>query len=95
MNKVKVGVVGAGIYGNYHIRTYICDPNVEKVVFCDLNPERRHTAAEKYGIKGYATVKEMVQAEKLDAVSVATVSYTHLTLPTITTVCRSRWSPYH
>ena len=23
------------------------------------------------------------------------VSYTHLTLPTITTVCRSRWSPYH
>ena len=26
---------------------------------------------------------------------IAAVSYTHLTLPTITTVCRSRWSPYH
>ena len=24
-----------------------------------------------------------------------TVSYTHLTLPTITSGCRSRWSPYH
>ena len=24
-----------------------------------------------------------------------TVSYTHLTLPTITVRCRSRWSPYH
>ena len=23
------------------------------------------------------------------------VSYTHLTLPTITVRCRSRWSPYH
>ena len=23
------------------------------------------------------------------------VSYTHLTLPTMTAVCRSRWSPYH
>ena len=23
------------------------------------------------------------------------VSYTHLTLPTIHTECRSRWSPYH
>ena len=23
------------------------------------------------------------------------VSYTHLTLPTIISVCRSRWSPYH
>ena len=27
--------------------------------------------------------------------SVAPVSYTHLTLPTITSGCRSRWSPYH
>ena len=24
-----------------------------------------------------------------------TVSYTHLTLPTIHVLCRSRWSPYH
>ena len=24
-----------------------------------------------------------------------TVSYTHLTLPTNTSQCRSRWSPYH
>ena len=24
-----------------------------------------------------------------------TVSYTHLTLPTIVEWCRSRWSPYH
>ena len=23
------------------------------------------------------------------------VSYTHLTLPTSNTLCRSRWSPYH
>ena len=26
---------------------------------------------------------------------VETVSYTHLTLPTIHVECRSRWSPYH
>ena len=25
----------------------------------------------------------------------ASVSYTHLTLPTIALLCRSRWSPYH
>ena len=25
----------------------------------------------------------------------AAVSYTHLTLPTIALLCRSRWSPYH
>ena len=27
--------------------------------------------------------------------SFGTVSYTHLTLPTMSLVCRSRWSPYH
>ena len=28
-------------------------------------------------------------------VEVGAVSYTHLTLPTNTVTCRSRWSPYH
>ena len=28
-------------------------------------------------------------------VGAATVSYTHLTLPTTVCSCRSRWSPYH
>lgn len=72
INKVKVGVVGAGIYGNYHIHTYACDANVEKVVFCDLNEQRRKATAEKYHISGYETVKEMIQAENIDALSIAT-----------------------
>lgn len=72
MNKVKIGVVGAGIYGSYHIRTYKCHPYVEKVVFCDLNEERKKIVEEKYGVKGYTTVKEMIVAEQLDAVSIAT-----------------------
>ena len=72
MNKVKIGVVGAGIYGTYHIRTYKCDPNVEKVVFCDLNEERKRIAEEKFGVKGYTSIKEMIETEKLDAVSIAT-----------------------
>ena len=30
-----------------------------------------------------------------DAMRAGPVSYTHLTLPTNTVTCRSRWSPYH
>ena len=30
-----------------------------------------------------------------DQAELGTVSYTHLTLPTIELECRSRWSPYH
>ena len=31
----------------------------------------------------------------LNGYHLATVSYTHLTLPTTCRGCRSRWSPYH
>ena len=30
-----------------------------------------------------------------DTINYKSVSYTHLTLPTIHYKCRSRWSPYH
>eukprot|EP00969_Alexandrium_andersonii_P129745 5734907-Alexandrium_andersonii.AAC.1 len=37
---------------------------------------------------------QIIQGGRAQCVLAAqTVSYTHLTLPT--TVCRSRWSPYH
>ena len=34
-------------------------------------------------------------SEKANLQRTQPVSYTHLTLPTIATPCRSRWSPYH
>ena len=35
------------------------------------------------------------QPEEKCVAGVHSVSYTHLTLPTILRSCRSRWSPYH
>ena len=35
------------------------------------------------------------KAKELGLGKLATVSYTHLTLPTMMATCRSRWSPYH
>ena len=34
-------------------------------------------------------------SEENKLLSIASVSYTHLTLPTTCNLCRSRWSPYH
>ena len=38
--------------------------------------------------------REYAVAQK-ELFDIAPVSYTHLTLPTNTVTCRSRWSPYH
>ena len=40
--------------------------------------------------EGYQEMRRGLMSHKYD-----TVSYTHLTLPTMFRLCRSRWSPYH
>ena len=50
------------------------------------------------GPQGYAMVRlYMPDRQKRDVFvhRLVPVSYTHLTLPTIALLCRSRWSPYH
>ena len=41
------------------------------------------------------TEEQMQEVGNLIQARPEAVSYTHLTLPTIHTECRSRWSPYH
>ena len=40
-------------------------------------------------------LKKLYPQRHRDLARAMTVSYTHLTLPTIAAECRSRWSPYH
>ena len=47
-----------------------------------------------------AYLRDLFQSQGLNVGSftsphIEPVSYTHLTLPTIALLCRSRWSPYH
>ena len=37
---VRIGVVGAGIWGTMHVRAYAQNPLVELVGICDLDEER-------------------------------------------------------
>ena len=47
-----------------------------------------------FGVGGVGSyVVEVLARSGVGAID--TVSYTHLTLPTIAAECRSRWSPYH
>ena len=48
-----------------------------------------------YQSYGISFALDEINYEELYRVFIDSVSYTHLTLPTIALLCRSRWSPYH
>jgi len=72
---VKIAVIGAGMMGKNHLRTYKGMPGIELVGVYDVFPEATKTAAETFGIKAFSSMEEV--AEAVDAVSVVTTSVTH------------------
>ena len=74
-NTVKVAVIGAGMMGKNHIKTYQSLLGVELVGVYDVFENAAQSAAETFGIKAFSSMEEV--AENVDAVSVVTTSVTH------------------
>lgn len=72
---IKVAVIGAGMMGKNHMKTYKSLNGVELVGVYDIFPEAAKAAAETFGIRAFSSVEEV--AENVDAVSVVTTSVTH------------------
>jgi len=64
---IRVGVVGVGGIGRLHSRCYKADPLAELVCICDIIKQRADAASAEFGVPGYYSVQEMLEAEKLDA----------------------------
>lgn len=75
MSKIKVAVIGAGMMGKNHIKTYKNMQDVELIGVYDVIPEAAKSAAETFGIKAFSSLEEV--AKKVNAVSVVTTSVTH------------------
>ncbi|MDR1931759.1 MAG: Gfo/Idh/MocA family oxidoreductase [Spirochaetales bacterium] len=78
--KIRVGVVGAGTYGESLIQAFYGAHMMEEIDFAavaDLNPAALEKMNKLYGLKGYADYKEMFDKESLDAVAVVTPDYLH------------------
>lgn len=76
MEKVRVGVVGIGKMGRYHIRAYsslkhMCD----LVGLYDIEKERSQMAAREYGTLAFPSYEELLDA--VDAITIATPTSTH------------------
>jgi UDP-N-acetylglucosamine 3-dehydrogenase len=74
-NKLRVGVIGTGGWGKNHLRVF----NELGVLqcLCDIDPERSSTWSKKYGCAAYTDPDELLEKERLDAVTVCVPTSKH------------------
>lgn len=77
MNKVRVGVIGIGSWGQCHLEAYQACANAEIVAICDRNEARLRQVGERFGIdKRFVDVEDFMR-ENLDLVSIVTFEDDH------------------
>ncbi len=78
-DKVRIGLIGAGIIGHYDVETAMKVPGVELVAVCDLYDGRLVRAKEKWGKQIFTTrdYRELLQRKDIDAVLVCTSDHWH------------------
>lgn len=72
MKKIKTGIIGCGKVAHTHALAYKNIENSDFTAVCDMNPERAKNFAEKYGVKYYTNITDMIKSEAIQAVSVCT-----------------------
>ena len=77
MKKIGAGVIGAGIYGEVHIRTYQADSRIELISIWSRSEERAKKVGEKYNCHWTTDLEEIVNDKRIGIVSVATPDFAH------------------
>ena len=72
------GIIGAGLIADFHARAVKEIDNAKLAGFFDIFGERSQNLAEKYSVKSFSTLNEMLANRQIDAVSIATASGAHL-----------------
>lgn len=76
MSRLKVGVIGAGMWGKNHVRALAVHPDAELAAVCDTSPKVREQVARQYpGVKVTASATELLVA--VEAVVIASPAATH------------------
>ncbi|GMR09863.1 MAG: Gfo/Idh/MocA family oxidoreductase [Anaerolineae bacterium] len=79
-SKIHVGVIGGGIWGTYHLRAakqLEAEGRLELVAVASHTQATATRQAQSFGIKGYTDYRSMIEAENLDAITVATPDHLH------------------
>lgn len=77
-SKLKMAIVGAGIWGENHAKIYQAHPFCETVAICDQNRAKAQALAEKLGIPHcYDDCETMCRESGCDAVAIVTPDFCH------------------
>lgn len=74
---VRIGIIGCGQIGRWHLDAYSRDPRVSVVAVADTVRERAETFARETGARAYATHRALLGNEVLEGASICTVPATH------------------
>ncbi|MDQ0474077.1 Gfo/Idh/MocA family protein [Labrys wisconsinensis] len=78
MQRLRMGVVGAGLWGANHAHVFTTLPETELVAVCDVSPERAEAMKAETGAKAaYTRHEDLIADPHVDAVSIATPDFTH------------------
>lgn len=81
MDKVRLGIIGVGVQGSYHIR-YLTKgevPQVKLTAVCDIDPEKLNAARQLAGgsAAAFSTPQELFASGLVDGVLISTPHYLH------------------
>ncbi len=74
-DKLRIGVIGVGHLGEYHVQKYKAIPEVELVGVVDTDPDRAREIAQRYNTRAYGEHHRILPA--VDAVSLAVPTEKH------------------
>lgn len=80
MEKLKIGLIGAGSISEQHLQAYRDHPEVELLAVCDLKEARAQAKAAAYGTAStrvFTDYRELLALPELDAVSICTWNNSH------------------
>lgn len=74
MDRLRIGVIGLGWFGEIHAETIIGIPNLELAALCTRRPDRLAEMGRKFGVrKLFTDYRELLADPAIDAVSVVTM----------------------
>jgi len=77
MRKLKVAVVGTGLFGSIHVDAYAQYHRSELVIICDLDEKRVKKLARKYQCAWTTDFRDVARMKEVEAVSIATPDFAH------------------